>query len=91
MKESATAGLYKMKVDLFGRDSDTFLRYTMAKELNPRMQLRLFQSGPGTLWTNMGNKNFNLMMPLPANEKASADKGRDDKPVKDTRPKADDR
>ena len=37
----------------------------MAQELNPRMTLRLFQSGPGTLWTNLGNKGMNFLMPLP--------------------------
>ena len=64
MKETATAGLFKMKVDLFGRDSDAYMRYTMSQGMNPKMQLRLFQSGPGTLWTNMGDKNMNLFMPL---------------------------
>ena len=39
------------------------------------MQLRLFHSGPGTLWTNMGNKNMSFMLPLPAAEKDKEDKG----------------
>ena len=69
MKESATAGIFKMKVDLFGRDTDAYLRYTMSQQMNPQMQIRLFQSGPGTLWTNMGNKNMNLFMPIPGGEK----------------------
>ncbi len=64
MKESAISSIYKLKMDLFGREGDAYLRYTMAQELNPNMRLRLFQSGPGTLWTNMGDKNMNLFMPL---------------------------
>jgi hypothetical protein len=41
----------------------------MAQRLNDNLQLRLFQSGPGTLWTNMGNKNLSFMMPLRQEEK----------------------
>jgi len=65
LKDTAESAIYKMKMEAFGRDGDAYLRYTMAEKLNPKMQLRLFQSGPGTLWTNMGNKNMNLFMPLP--------------------------
>jgi regulator of protease activity HflC (stomatin/prohibitin superfamily) len=68
MKETALGSLYKMQMELFGRDGDAFLRYTMAKELNPKLVLRLFQSGPGTLWTNMGDKNLSLMVPLPGDK-----------------------
>ncbi len=69
LKETAKSSLYKMKMELFGREGDAFLRYTMSQQLNPKMQLRLFQSGPGTLWTNMGNKNMNFMLPLASPEK----------------------
>jgi hypothetical protein len=75
LKETAKGSLYKMKMEVFGREGDAFLRYTMAQQLNPKMQLRLFQSGPGTLWTNMGNKDVRFMLPLPAGgEKASGRK-----------------
>ncbi|MFO0877665.1 MAG: SPFH domain-containing protein [Gemmataceae bacterium] len=67
--ETAENSIFKMKMDVFGKDNDAYLRYTMAKELNPALRLRLFQSGPGTLWTNMGDKSMNLMMPLPQAEK----------------------
>ena len=67
-KETAKNGLYKLKMEVFGQNGDAYLRYTMAQQLNPKMQLRLFQSGPGTLWTNMGNKNMNFMLPLPGAE-----------------------
>jgi regulator of protease activity HflC (stomatin/prohibitin superfamily) len=70
LKETAKSSLYKMKMDVFNRDSDAYLRYTMAQKLNPKLQLRLFQAGPGTLWTNMGNKNMNFMLPLPSSEKS---------------------
>jgi hypothetical protein len=53
---------------LFGRDGDAYLRYTMARELNPNMKLRLFQSGPGTLWTNMGSKDPSFQVQLPRGE-----------------------
>jgi hypothetical protein len=69
MLETAENSIFKMKMEVFGKDNDAYLRYTMAKELNPALRLRLFQSGPGTLWTNMGDKSMNLMMPLPQAEK----------------------
>jgi hypothetical protein len=75
LKDTAEAALFKLKMAVFGQDGDAYLRYTMAKELNPKMQLRLFHSGPGTLWTNMGNKNLNFLMPLNGGEsKSAADK-----------------
>jgi hypothetical protein len=69
LKETAKSSLYKMKMDVFKQDGDAYLRYTLAKELNPELKLRLYHSGPGTLWTNMGNKNMSFMLPLPATEK----------------------
>lgn len=60
---SAKSNLYKMQLDVFGGDGDSFLRYTMAQNLNEGMRLRLFQSGPGTFWTNMGDKAMNLFVP----------------------------
>jgi hypothetical protein len=72
LKETAKSALYKMKMDVFKSDGDAYLRYTMAQQLNPRMQLRLFHAGPGTLWTNMGNKNMNFMLPLPSVEKTES-------------------
>ncbi|MFQ3592835.1 MAG: SPFH domain-containing protein [Gemmataceae bacterium] len=67
LEETARAGLYKMKLDVFGKDPEAYLRYTMARELNPELRLRLFQSGPGTFWTNMGDKNMNFLMPVGSN------------------------
>jgi SPFH domain / Band 7 family len=64
LQETAKSSLYKMKLGVFNQDGDAYLRYTLAQQLNPKFQLRLFQSGPGTLWTNMGNKNMNFMLPL---------------------------
>lgn len=69
MQETAKGSLYKMKMEVFGKDPEAFLRFTMAKEMRPDMKLRLFQSGPGTLWTNMGGKDVNFMLPLPREEK----------------------
>jgi regulator of protease activity HflC (stomatin/prohibitin superfamily) len=69
LKETAKSSLYKMKMDVFRQDGDAYLRYTLAKELNPDMKLRLYHSGPGTLWTNMGNKNMSFMLPMPNSEK----------------------
>jgi len=61
----AKSSLYKMQMDVFGSDSDSFLRYTMSQNLNQAMRLRLFQSGPGTFWTNMGDKSMNMFVPAP--------------------------
>jgi hypothetical protein len=65
LKETATASIYKMKMEVFQNKADAYLRYQMAQELNPKIVLRLFHSGPGTLWTNMGNKDMNFLMPIP--------------------------
>jgi hypothetical protein len=63
MKETAKSSLYKLKMDVFEGNGEAFLRYTLAESLNPKMVVRLFQSGPGTFWTNMDNKNLNLFAP----------------------------
>ncbi len=63
LQETAKSSLYKMKMDVFQNDGNAFLRYTLADQLNPKLVLRLFHSGPGTFWTNMGDKNLNLMLP----------------------------
>jgi hypothetical protein len=78
MRETAKSSLHKMKMDVFGSDGNAYLRYTMAQKMSPKLVLRLFHSGPGTLWTNMGDKNMNLLMPVPGAEK-------DAKPVADAR------
>jgi hypothetical protein len=63
MVNTAKSGLHKMQMDVFRGDSESFLRYTMSQSLNQAMRLRLFQSGPGTFWTNMGDKSMNLFVP----------------------------
>jgi hypothetical protein len=63
MKETAKSSLYKMKMDVFQNDGNAFLRYTLADQLNPKLVLRLFHSGQGTFWTNMGDKNMQLLLP----------------------------
>jgi hypothetical protein len=65
MNETAKSSLYQMKMDVFQNDTQAFLRYTLAEQLNPQMTLRLFHSGAGTFWTNMDGKGFNLMFPAP--------------------------
>jgi hypothetical protein len=64
LQETAKSNLYKLKMDVFQSDSNAFLRYTLAQELKPDLVLRLFHSGTGTFWTNMGDKNMNLMLPV---------------------------
>jgi hypothetical protein len=73
LKETAESSIFKMKMDVFNRDNDAYLRYTMSQKLNDNLKLRLFQAGPGTLWTNMGDKSMNLFMPMPT-EKAKPEK-----------------
>lgn len=63
LKETAKSSLYKMKMDVFQGDGNAYLRYTLADQLNPKMVLRLFHSGQGTFWTNMGDKNMQLLLP----------------------------
>jgi hypothetical protein len=65
LKETAKSSLYKMKMDVFKNDGDAFLRYSLADQLNSDLKVRLFHSGPGTFWTNMGDKNMNLLFPVP--------------------------
>jgi len=63
LKETAKGNLFPLKMKVFQDDNDAFLRYSLAEQLNPKLMLRLFHSGSGTLWTNMGEKNFNLFLP----------------------------
>jgi len=63
LKETAKSNLFPLKMKVFQDDNDAFLRYSLAEQLNPKLMLRLFHSGPGTLWTNMGEKSFNLFLP----------------------------
>jgi hypothetical protein len=65
LKETAKSSLYQLKMEVFQNDPNAFLRYTLAEQLNPNLILRLYQSGPGTLWTNMDGKGLNLMVPAP--------------------------
>ncbi|HEY7327522.1 MAG TPA: SPFH domain-containing protein [Gemmataceae bacterium] len=67
MTETAKSSIYKMKMDLFRNDGNAYLRYTMAEKLNDKIVLRLYHSGTGTLWTNLGDKNMTFMLPLPSN------------------------
>jgi hypothetical protein len=66
-------------MDLFQNDANAYLKYAMAEQLNKDLKLRMFHSGPGTFWTNLGDKNMNLMMQVPTGDKAAADA----KPAKD--------
>jgi hypothetical protein len=68
LKETAKSNLYQLKMDVFQNDGSAFLRYSLSQELNPNLVLRLFHSGPGTLWTNMDGKGMNLMMPIPGSK-----------------------
>jgi hypothetical protein len=74
LRETAKSGLYKLKMDVFGNDGSAYLRYTLAQQLNPKLVLRLFHSGPGTLWTNLDQKNLNMFMPLPGGEAGTPEK-----------------
>src|SRR5262245_44083667 len=65
MKETAQNSIYQMKMEVFQNDPNAFLRFTLADKLNPQMRLRLFHSGPGTLWTNMDGKNMQMLLPAP--------------------------
>jgi hypothetical protein len=71
MKETAKSSLYQLKMDVFQSDADAFLRYTLAEQLSPNLVVRLFHSGQGTFWTNMGDKSMNLFLPVPAGEQKS--------------------
>jgi hypothetical protein len=78
LKETAKANLYPLKMEVFQKDSDAFLRYTMAETLNPDLVLRLYHSGNGTFWTNMDGKGLNLLFQPPA----ARDKERPTQPAK---------
>ena len=73
MKETATSGIHKMKLDVFQNDGNAYLRYTLADQLNKDVILRLFHSGAGTFWTNLGDKNMTLMLPTPGATTPAAD------------------
>ncbi len=63
LKETARSSLTKLKMDAFQGDGESFLRYALSQKLSPGLRLRLFQSGPGTFWTNMtGSEGMNLLL-----------------------------
>lgn len=64
LRETAENTLFPLTLEAFQNDTDAFLRYSLADQLNPNVQLRLFHSGPGTFWTNMGQEKLNFLMPL---------------------------
>jgi hypothetical protein len=71
LKETAASGIHKLRLEAFRNDGTAYLRYTLAKELNPKVVLRLFHAGPGTFWTNLEGKGVSLMLPAAAGEKNS--------------------
>jgi hypothetical protein len=78
LKETAKSSINQMKMEVFQNDAAAFLRYTLAEQLNPNMVLRLFHSGTGTFWTNMDNKNLNLMVPAQVAPAPPRDKAKND-------------
>jgi regulator of protease activity HflC (stomatin/prohibitin superfamily) len=74
LKETAQASLYQLKMDAFQNDGNAMLRYELSKQLNEKLRLRLFHSGPGTFWTNMDGKGTNLLLPAPGAPAPSGDK-----------------
>lgn len=66
--ETPKSSLHKMQMDVFANDAEAFLRYTMSQRLNSTLRLRLFQSGPGTFWTNIGDKSMNFVLPTQGNQ-----------------------
>jgi hypothetical protein len=65
LKDTAKSSIFQLKMDVFQNDNNAYLRYSMAEKLNDKIILRLFHSGPGTLWTNMDGKGVNLLLPAP--------------------------
>lgn len=59
----ARAGLFKLKVAAFKGDSDAFARYTLAQSISDEMEIRLIETGPGTLWTDL-EKASGISAPL---------------------------
>lgn len=74
LKETAKSNLYQLKMDVFQNDGNAFLRYSLAEQLNSKLVLRLFHSGPGTFWTNLEGKGMNLLLPAPTGPGARPDK-----------------
>lgn len=63
LKETARGSIYQLKMNAFQNNSEAFLRYSLAEQINPKLILRLFHSGEGTLWTNMDGKGLDLLLP----------------------------
>jgi regulator of protease activity HflC (stomatin/prohibitin superfamily) len=71
LANTAQSELYKLRLGVFGSDSEALMRYTLTEKLNPDMKMRLFQSGPGTFWTNLGKQDMNLFLPVPGGTQTS--------------------
>lgn len=65
LKETARSNLFKLQMDAFQNDGEAFLKYSLAQQLKPDLRVRLFHSGPGTLWTNLDGKGLNFLLPTP--------------------------
>jgi hypothetical protein len=65
LTETARSSLYRLKMDVFRQNAESFLRYTLSQKLSDKLVLRLFHSGAGTFWTNMDGKGVNLLLPAP--------------------------
>jgi len=65
LTETARGNLYQLKMDVFRKNGDAFLRYSLAQKLSEKLVLRLFHAGNGTFWTNMDGKGVNLLLPTP--------------------------
>jgi SPFH domain / Band 7 family len=74
LTETAKSSLFKMRMDVFEGNGDAYLRSAAAQQLNPKLNLRIYQSGPGTFWTNLDGKGFNVMVAPPWGQKPSAEK-----------------
>ena len=74
MKETAKNSVYKMRMDVFEGSGDAYLRYATAEQLNPNLRIRLYHSGPGTLWTNLDTKGFNVLVAPPWGQKPATEK-----------------
>jgi hypothetical protein len=74
MRETAKNSIFKMRLDVFDGNGDAYLRYAAAEQLNPNLHIRLYHSGPGTLWTNLDTKGFNVLVAPPWGQKPPTEK-----------------
>ncbi|MBF0546351.1 MAG: hypothetical protein HQM08_18040 [Candidatus Riflebacteria bacterium] len=55
LKGEAQSQLLEAKIKAFGNDPKAYVNYSFAQKIPANLKLKMFYSGPGTMWTDLAN------------------------------------